>query len=131
MNLFGKILLYLASAMLGVMGILFLFWPRWIGGEVALGLTAPAAATDVRAVYGGFELGVAIFLAYCATHQGLQRIGLLAAFLGAFGFAVGRGIGMWVEGSVTAIHRAMFIFELTSALVVWLVYRRTPATVSP
>ena len=131
MNLVGRVLLYVGASVLSVIGVLFIFWPHAMGALVALGMSSPAAATDVRATYGGFELGVALFLGYCASAPGLVRAGLVAAFLGMLGFAVGRGVGMWVDGSVAPIHRSMFIFELTTAGIILLVHRKTAAKLVP
>jgi hypothetical protein len=124
MQRLARTLLSLGALLLGGFGLAFLFWPRWLGAEVALDLTAPAAATDVRAVYGGFELGIALFLGYCATRRETTRLGLLAAVLGTLGFAVGRAIGMVTEGGITHVHLTMLVFEAVTGGLAWFVYAR-------
>jgi hypothetical protein len=124
MNTFARVLLSAGAALLGFFGVSFLFWPRWLGAQVGLGLDAPEAGIDVRAVYGGFELGVAVFLAWCARDAKLLRPGLLVAFLGVFGFAAGRAVGMFAEAAVSPLHASMFAFELAAAALALFAYRR-------
>src|SRR5262249_40018534 len=90
-------LLWLACILLGAISVGFLLLPKLMGSYVALDLTPAPASTDVRAVYGGFQLAMSIFFGICAYRDEL-RLGLLAATLGTAGFAVGRSLGIVLDG---------------------------------
>jgi hypothetical protein len=92
---------------------------------VAIELPEPSAVIDFRATYGGFELGLAAFLAWClaapdpSTTPGAGRLraGLLASALTIGGFGVTRLIGLAVDGPANqAIYLALAL-EWTGIVV--------------
>jgi hypothetical protein len=92
----------------------------------ALGLRAtPTARVDLQATYGGFELGFAAFLAFCATRRGWLRQGLVASGLAFAGFGLARA------GSYVANPRAetwlvyLFLAEFAGAALSFWAARRT------
>ena len=84
-----------------------------------LGLTVPAGAplTELRAVYGGLEMAIAVFLLFCARRGGLAlELGLLLSFLSFSGLAAYRGIGMGVDGPQVPIMSALLLAEAAGAI---------------
>src|SRR5262245_35155003 len=88
------IVLWLAALVFGVFGVLFLFNPVGWAGSVDLGVTTATARTEIRAMYGGFELGIAAFLIWCAMDPARVRTGLMASGLMFAGVALGRAFSL-------------------------------------
>ena len=77
--------------------------------------------TEVRAFYGGLELGIAAVIALLANRH-LPAAVLVGAFtLG--GIAIGRGIGLLVDGFF-APHAIFMTLELIGAIMNGVAYRR-------
>ena len=79
---------------------------------IGIEVTGPSARTDIRATYGGFELGVAAFLFWCAAREDWHHVGLIAATLFVAGFGVGRGVGILLEGGATAFMWSLLAIEV-------------------
>jgi hypothetical protein len=93
------------------------------------GITAsPSGLTDLRAIYGGLQIGLGAFLLWCRSDPARTTAGLLA-----LGLAVGcvgalRVLGMLVDGEPNAFHAANLTLEVaTTALVVFAMARRRTA----
>ncbi len=98
-------------------GFAFLLFPARIAALVDIVLTTPTAATDLRATYGGFEIGFAAFLAWCAAERTRVRIGLLAGAFALAGFAGGRVYGFLADGLVEPLLLAALALEAGGAVV--------------
>ncbi|MBT8453515.1 MAG: DUF4345 family protein [Deltaproteobacteria bacterium] len=98
-------------------GIVFTVMPSAM--FATLGLTVPAGAplTELRAVYGGLEVAIAVFLLFCARRGGLAlELGLLLSFLSFSGLAAYRGIGMGVDGPQVPVMSAVLLAEAAGAV---------------
>ena len=98
-------------------GIVFTVMPNDM--FATLGLTVPAGAplTELRAVYGGLEVAIAVFLLFCARRGGLAlELGLLLSFLSFSGLAAYRGIGMGVDGPQAPVMSALLLAEAAGAV---------------
>ncbi len=85
---------------------------------VPIGLTVPDGAplTELRAVYGGLELAIGVFLAVCARRGGVAvELGLLLSFLLFSSLAAYRGIGMGIDGPQAPIMGALLLSEALGA----------------
>jgi hypothetical protein len=81
-----------------VFGALYLVAPELIMRPLGVEPTAPAGLTDLRATYGGFQLGMGGFLWWCLRDPARYGAGLVAfAFLVA-ALAICRVIGLLVDG---------------------------------
>lgn len=78
------------------------------------GFATASAAIDARATYGGFALGVAIWLIVCARQN--IRLGLLGLLLMLAAIVPGRTVGLLIDGQPNAF---MYIFY--SAEILFLV----------
>jgi hypothetical protein len=112
----GRIALLLSVAGWAV-GAAFLAWPVALVAPVGIELPSAAARTDVRAVYGGLQLGLAAFVAYCATSPERTLVGLAASTACIAGLAAGRLLGGLVEGEWARITVLYLLIEATSAAV--------------
>ena len=84
-----------------------------------LGLTVPVGAplTELRAVYGGLEVAIGVFLLFCARRGGVAlELGLLLSFLSFSGLAAYRGIGMGVDGPQVPMMSALLLAEAGGAM---------------
>jgi len=82
------------------------------------------ARTDVRATYGGLELGLGIFLILCTIRRDWTRPGLWALALATGGFATGRIAGLLVEMTISPLLLAFLLIELGVTFLVVVCLRR-------
>ena len=106
-----QILVVIAAVIFAGFGAWFLINPVALAG-IGIDVNGPSARTDIRATYGGFELGAAVFLFWCATRADRHRIGLVAATLFAASFGTGRGVGILLEGGATTFMWSLLAIEV-------------------
>ena len=127
----GRIALLASVVGFAALGVPFLLWPVELSGLVGIELPSATARTDVRAVYGGFQLGLAAFLAYCAARPERTVLGLAATAASVTGLAMGRLLGTMAEGEAGSVTRLYLSIEASSAvlaaLALWYESRRVPA----
>ncbi|MEN1680981.1 MAG: DUF4345 family protein [Planctomycetota bacterium] len=92
----------------------------WLGANPAALLSAfgvearpPAILTEVRAFYGGVELGIALVM-LLLWRRGELVAGLLVGGVPLLGSAAGRCFGLAVDG-YSAMHAGFAVFELLGA----------------
>jgi hypothetical protein len=112
------VVLWLSALVFAVFGVLFYFDPAGWGAKVDLGATTPTARTEIRAMYGGFELGVAAFLAWCALDPSRVRIGLVAALCMFAGVALGRGTSLLTDPGSRSVMYTVIGSEIVAAALV-------------
>ena len=84
---------------------------------VGVELLRPAAATEIRAFYGGLELGLAAFFTYAATQPSWLRAALVAQVASLGGIALARGLGLLVDASAEPLVLAFGALEGAGALL--------------
>jgi hypothetical protein len=134
--LLARALLVAGALVSGGFGVLYTVRPEWLAGVVDIALPTASARADFRAIYGGAELGMALFFALAARRPAWVRPGLaaLALIVGGFGAvrlgslaldaAPARGTAaplLWVVGAV----------ELTGALLCAWALRRLEHAAPP
>lgn len=97
MTLWRLILALIALTYAGF-GLLFLFNPDVWGATVSLAFTTPAGRTDFRAMYGGLEFGVGVFLLLCSLRREFVRLGLFASACALIAMATARSTGLLLDG---------------------------------
>jgi hypothetical protein len=97
--------------------------PEALSG-IGIQLTEPAARIDIRATYGGMELGLSAFLIMCLLRDDWVRIGLVAAGCTIAGFGITRLLAIALEGEGTPLMWSFVAIELVAAVVIALVLRR-------
>lgn len=120
-----KIFLGYVVLMLLGFGIYSWFNPHGLARMLGFDATSTTALSDIRAVYGGIEIALGLFLVWCMLDPARTRLGLGVAAL-LFGLvAAGRGFGMIVDRPVTSLTIRIFAVEAVTALVGVLLLFRT------
>ncbi|HEX6105472.1 MAG TPA: DUF4345 domain-containing protein [Gemmatimonadales bacterium] len=122
----AKGLLLLGAFVLAAIGVGFLIAPVQWAAIVEIALPTPTARTDLRATYGGFDLGFGVFLAVCAFRPAWIRPGLAALGLAAAGFAGGRLLGILAEGTASPPMIGFAALEVAIAAGAFVLLRRLP-----
>jgi hypothetical protein len=106
----------LSGVVFGGAGIAFLLDPSWVRFVDLEPMTA-TAASDVRAVFGGLEIGVGVFLLWAAIWPGpgWLRAGLTAQVTTFGGLALGRVVSFFIDGWPGLLSLALFAGELLGA----------------
>lgn len=112
---FARVVLWLdALAFLGF-GVAFLVAPVAMAAFVELGAESPIARVEVRAMYGGLELGIGAFLLACALRPSWTMPGLVAGTSMFAGLGGVRLLSALATGSLTSMFAGFVAFELGSA----------------
>jgi hypothetical protein len=122
---FIRILVIASALMFGGFGLLGMMDPAGTIELIHMQAKDTTALNEVRAMYGGFELGVTAFLVTCLMNAWSLRAGLFlstAIFLGA---ATGRGISVISEGMPDPLFVQIWIFEMVFAAVCILALARS------
>ena len=127
----ARVLLLLGALIFVFIGVVFLAAPVEWARVVQIELPTPMARTDLRATYGGFDLGFGVFLALCAFRREWLRPGLAAAGVGLAGFGLARSFGMVAEGAASPLMVSLAVAELSGAIAAGLSYRRLGRTGIP
>ncbi len=113
-----RVVLALSSAFVLLAGISCLVAPASFAQQAGLA-AAPSALTEIRAFYGGLQIGIGCFLFWCIRQRTLTFAGLLLVGLAVGGAGMGRGFGMLVDQVSTAFHLTNLAIEAaTVGLVV-------------
>ena len=123
----SRVVLGLSIAFILIAGLGSLIAPGSLASQAGLS-TAPHALTEVRAFYGGLQIGVGLFLLWCFCRREIS-LGLVLVGLAVGGAAIGRTLGILLDESPTPFHLGNLSIELiTVALVaVALLRGRRPA----
>jgi hypothetical protein len=89
--------LVLTALVFGGFGTWLLLWPQALS-KLGVELTTPAARTEIRAFYGGLELGFAFFFAIAATRPHWYEAALFAQAASLGAAAMARLFGLVVDG---------------------------------
>ena len=122
--------LSLAAVAFAGAGLAFLGAP----GLLVLVDLAPVTATarsDVRAVFGGLELGVGAWLAVCARRPAWHPPALVAQALTFGGLAAARLLSLVLDGLPRAVTFALWAPELGGAALALLALRQLRAAPRP
>ncbi|MBS7663997.1 DUF4345 family protein [Pseudomonas lalucatii] len=119
--LLARVVLILQVLALGGLGLAYFIRPHEMANLSGMLLLAPAAATDVRAYYGGLQLGLAAFLLLALARLELLRGALTLLVLLYSALALARIGGLWLDGGAQqTFNLAALLLELVSAgLAFW------------
>ncbi len=117
----------LAKVVLWLLGIGFLGFGAWALGAphsfsefVQFSLNSNLAVTEMRAFYGGLELGLGSFFILGALRPDLTKAALTAGAITMTTVAAGRLFGMFVDGSTGTLLLSVLGVEIVSAVAcVW------------
>jgi hypothetical protein len=119
-----RLFVALAASVFAGFGLWLFIDPGALAG-IGIELTQPAARIDVRATYGGFELGLASALMYCAYADRWISPALLVSTCAIAGFGLGRLGGIVIEGQGTPLMWTLLAIEVSmTTLLIW-AFRRS------
>jgi hypothetical protein len=101
--------LWIGAIAFAFFGVWLLATPRALAG-VGIPADNANARAEIRAMYGGFELGIAAFLGFCLLRPEWTEPGLWFQLLALGGLALGRLIGISVERG--GVRRLLWFFAL-------------------
>ena len=123
---FVRAVLILTGATYVGLGVSFFIWPEVMTSFVGIVLSEPSARTDIRAVYGGGEIGLGLFLFICARRADYASAGLLLGALSLGGLAFFRSVSIILDGPQPAITYGLLASELLGFALNVFAYRRNP-----
>jgi hypothetical protein len=100
-------------------GLAFLISPGPMAALAEVEVPTPMARTDVRAVYGGLELGIGAFLLTMVGRREHVALGLRAALCAGVGMAAGRMAGLAADGWWQPVMWLFGAVELVAAGLAW------------
>lgn len=117
MMLFARIVLGLTALMHAGFGAAYVIWPVRMARLSKFELTAPMAVTEMRAFYGGLELGWAAFLVICAVRPGWVVPGLVAILCVYAGIIAARVLGIVLDKSGQGLILQILAAECVTAIL--------------
>jgi hypothetical protein len=115
------------AALLMLFGAIYVWDPSRMAGDVGI-LFDAVGATDVRATYGGIQIGFALFLLWAARRPERQHTALVATALILGCVAATRVLGPLLGDGWAPFHTFALVFEITvTSLSVWLARPSAPA----
>ncbi len=121
----SKLILWLNAAVYIGWGLLSIYSPEIQARASGFILTNGDAHIEIAAVYGGFGIGVGVFILLGAIRAEYQSASLLLAVLGAGGLVLGRLISLpLTDDLVTGYTYSTLAVESTMAISALLVLLR-------
>lgn len=110
-------------------GLAYFIYPQETANLSGMLLMAPAAVTDVRAYYGGLQLGLAVWLGLALLRGELLRPALMLLVLLYSALLLARLGGLWLDGGAQQTFNlyAMLFEGVSAGLSFWLLRRSTAA----
>ncbi len=125
----ARILLTIQALLLAGFGLAYFIRPQEMANLSGMLLMAPAAVTDVRAYYGGLQLGLAAWLVLALLRTDLLRAALMLLVLLYASLLVARLCGLWLEGGAQQTFNlyAMLFEGVSAGLAFWVLRRHSGA----
>lgn len=122
MERFAVFVLSLAALGFLGFGLAIVAAPEAVLATVGISGT-PAGVVELRAFYGGLELGLAAFLFACAAKPGWREAGLWSVALANGGIAAARLLGIGLSGEFTGFFAGALVWEIGFTLAAVLALR--------
>lgn len=110
-NLVGTALVFIAFGLWGLLD------PAGMVANLGLQITDPSGATAIRAIYGGFLIGLGAFILFCAAHPDRRRTGLFALLIIVSTILATRLLGWTLDAFPTSLQAAYAGIEAFSVIV--------------
>lgn len=118
--LFARIVLIIQIVALAGLGLAYFIRPEEMASFSGALLMGNAAVTEVRAYYGGLQLGLAAYLAMALTRLDLLRPALMLLVLLYAALALARLAGLWLDGGAQqTFNFTALLLEVVSAGLAW------------
>lgn len=117
--LYERVLLGVLSAFVLVSGLGSLVAPALLAHQAGFGPDPTAGAlTEIRAFYGGLQLGIGLFLVWCLRAPSRTSVGLLLIGFAVGGAGLARFFGVFFDRADTAHHLANLGVEVVTVVLV-------------
>jgi len=114
--LFARVVLVIQLLALAGLGLAYFVRPHEMANLSGMLLMSAAAATDVRAYYGGLQLGLAAFIGMALVRVDLARTALTLLVLLYSALALARIGGLWLDGGAQqTFNLYALLLEVVSA----------------
>jgi len=123
---FDRVLLVILAVFVLVAGLGCLLAPASFAEQVGFARSA-SGLTEIRAFYGGLQIGAACFLFWCLREPSLVAAGLLFEGLVVGGVGVARVLGMLIEHAATPYHLTNLAVEVITVVLVAIALSRRRA----
>ncbi|MEE2680002.1 MAG: DUF4345 domain-containing protein [Myxococcota bacterium] len=106
-------------------GIVCFFVPEFPANSAGLSATSATATTELRAMYGGLQLGIGILTGLAFARPPLRRPALILLLMAGTALGVARLVGAVIDGGFSAYTNGAIVFELaTAGFAAWLLRRK-------
>lgn len=118
---FARVFLLIQLLALAALGLAYFLRPHEMSNLSGMLLLAPAAVTEVRAFYGGLQLGLAAFLLLALLRAELLRGALTLLVLLYSALALARIGGLWLDGGAQQTFNlyALLLEVVSAGLAYW------------
>ena len=110
----NKIVIGLSGLLYLAFGFILFFNPFFLQ-KAAVILAEPTAITEIRAFYGGLEIGLGVFVLSALPRRELHSAALLLLLLTSTGLLLGRAYGAAVDG----VEGSYLYYALAFELPLW------------
>lgn len=110
------VFLRVIAAILLIFGALYLFSPITLSAKAGISSTA-SGLTDIRATYGGFQIGFALFLFWCCMSTPRLPSALVATALVFGSVGAARLFGVIADGELSGFNLIGLSFEVVLTAV--------------
>lgn len=119
--LLARVVLLIQLLALAGLGLAYFVQPHEMTNLSGMLLMSPAAATDVRAYYGGLQLGLAAFIGLSLSRLELTRAALILLVLLYSALALARIGGLWLDGGAQQTFNlyALLLEVVSAGLCFW------------
>lgn len=111
------------AVILTIFGLLYLVSPQTLTGIASIEATA-SGLTDIRATYGGFQIGFALFLFWSCRSERRLAGALMATGIVFCCVGLSRIYGIIVDGELSTFNLIGLAFEIALTVVCAFLYRR-------
>jgi len=106
MKLFPLVVLALCALGFLGFGLWLLVEPAGTLAKIGIDASSPIGLVELRAFYGGLELGLGLFLACCLLRPDWQAAGLWLVLLANGGMGLSRLLAIWLGGAAVGGYLA-------------------------
>ncbi|HZO08946.1 MAG TPA: DUF4345 domain-containing protein [Myxococcota bacterium] len=128
---FARIFLLVMGWMGLFFGAIYLLWPQSMTDPTGFPALGPNALTDVRATYGGLQIGTGLFLLWAVRDASRVRTALVLQALLIGAVAASRAFGIAVDGTPNGVLVGALVTELCLTLLALVALGRTRSSPSP